>query len=77
MKKIVIPIIAVILLLAGYKLFFPWTAARNPESAGTFFPWTAARNPESAGTNISCFGDSLTFGTGAVENMVSNIFVSR
>ena len=62
MKKIVIPIIAVILLLAGYKLFFPWTAARNPESAGT---------------NIICFGDSLTFGTGAVENMVSNIFVSR
>ena len=31
MKKIVIPIKAVILLLAGYKLFFPWTAARNPE----------------------------------------------
>ena len=51
MKKIVIPIIAVILLLAGYKLFFPWTAARNPEPAGT---------------NIICFGDSLPFGTGAV-----------
>jgi hypothetical protein len=62
MKKIVIPIIAVILLLAGYKLFFPWTAARNPEPAGT---------------NIICFGDSLTLGTGAVENMVSNILVSR
>jgi len=62
MKKIAIAIIAVILLLAGDKLFFPWTAARNPESAGT---------------NIICFGDSLTFGTGAVENMVSNILVSR
>ncbi len=62
MKKIVIPIIAVILLLAGYKLFFPWTAARNPEPAGT---------------NIIYFGVSLTFGTGAVENMVSNILVSR
>ena len=62
MKKSVIPIIAVILLLAGDKLFFPWTAARNPEPAGT---------------NIICFGDSLTCGTGAVENMVSNILASR
>jgi hypothetical protein len=62
MKKIVIPIIAVILLLAGYKLFFPWTTARNPKPAGP---------------NIICFGDSLTSGTGAVENMVSNILVSR
>jgi len=62
MKKSVIAIIAVILLLAGDKLFFPWAAARNPEPAGT---------------NIICFGDILACGTGAVENMVSNILVSR
>ena len=62
MKKSVIPIIAVILLLAGDKLFFLWTAARNPEPTST---------------NIICFGDILTCGTGAVENMVSNILVSR
>ena len=60
MKKNVIPIIAVIILLARYKLFFPWTAARNPKPAGP---------------NIICFGDSLTSGTGAVVNMVSNILV--
>ena len=62
MKKIVIAIIAVILLLAGDKLFFPWAAARNPEPAGT---------------NIICFVNSLTSGTGAVENIVSNILVLR
>jgi hypothetical protein len=54
MKKIVISIIAVILLLAGYKLFFPWTAARNPEPAGT---------------NIIYLGGSLTSETGALENI--------
>ena len=52
MKKSVIPPIAVILLLAGDKLFSPWTAARNPEPAGT---------------NIFYFGDSLTSMTGALE----------
>ena len=48
MKKIVIPIIAVILLLACHKLFFSWTAARNPKPAAT---------------NIICFGDILDCGT--------------
>ena len=34
MKKSVISIIAVIILLAGDKLFFLWTAAENPKPTG-------------------------------------------
>ncbi len=54
MKKIAIPILAALVLLVGYKLFFS-----RPE----------VRNSTPAGENIICFGDSLTFGTGASENM--------
>ncbi len=54
MKKIIIPILAVIVLLVGYKLFFSRPAVRNSTPTGE---------------NIICFGDSLTFGTGAAENM--------
>jgi lysophospholipase L1-like esterase len=54
MKKGIIPILAVIVLLVGYKLFFSRPAVRNSEPAGN---------------NIICFGDSLTFGTGATANM--------
>ncbi len=54
MKKIVYPVLAVLVFLAGYKFFFSEPAIRN-----------ATPN----GENIICFGDSLTFGTGAAENM--------
>jgi len=54
MKKIIIPILAILVLLAGYRLFFSGPKIRNS-------------TPE--GENIICFGNSLTYGTGAVENM--------
>ena len=54
MKKIIISILVIIVLFAGYKLFF-----YRPE----------VRNPTPSGVNIICFGDSLTFGTGAAKNM--------
>jgi lysophospholipase L1-like esterase len=54
MKKIIIPILAVLILLVGYKFFFSRSAVRNSPPSGE---------------NIICFGDSLTFGTGAAENM--------
>jgi acyl-CoA thioesterase-1 len=54
MKKSIIPILAVIVLLAGYKLFFSRSEVRNSTPSGV---------------NIICFGDSLTFGTGAAKNM--------
>lgn len=54
MKKIIIPILTVLVLLAGYKLFFSQPAIRNSSPIGE---------------NIICFGDSLTFGTGAAKNM--------
>ncbi|MBW1893937.1 MAG: arylesterase [Deltaproteobacteria bacterium] len=54
MRKIIIPILVVIVLLVGYKLFFSPSAVRNSTPTGE---------------NIICFGDSLTFGTGATENM--------
>ncbi len=54
MKKLVFPVLAVLVLLAGYQLFFSKPAIRNSTPAGE---------------NIICFGDSLTAGTGAAENM--------
>ena len=54
MKKIIIPILIVLVLLVGYKFFFSRSAVRNSQPTGE---------------NIICFGDSLTFGTGAAENM--------
>ncbi len=54
MKKILIPLLAVFVLLVGYKIFFS-----RPE----------VRNSTPTGENIICFGDSLTYGTGATENM--------
>ena len=54
MKKIIIPILAALVLLVGYKFFFSRPAVRNSQPTGE---------------NIICFGDSLTFGTGAAENM--------
>jgi acyl-CoA thioesterase I len=54
MKKIIIAILAVLVLLVGYKFFFSRPAVRNSQPTGE---------------NIICFGDSLTFGTGAGKNM--------
>ncbi len=54
MKKIILPVLAVLVLLVGFNLFI-------------FKP--AVRNSDPSGENIICFGDSLTFGTGAAENM--------
>ena len=54
MKKIIIFILAVLVLLVGYKFFFSRPAVRNASPTGE---------------NIICFGDSLAFGTGAAENM--------
>lgn len=54
MKKIIISVLAVLVLLVGYKFFFFQPAVRN------FSP---------TGENIICFGDSLTFGVGAAANM--------
>jgi len=54
MKKIAFPLFAILVLMIGYKLFFSQPQVRNS-------------NP--SGENIICFGDSLTFGTGAAEDM--------
>jgi len=54
MKKIVVPLLAVLVLMAGYRFFYSQPAIRNATPAGE---------------NIICFGDSLTFGTGASEGM--------
>ncbi|MFC1816649.1 GDSL-type esterase/lipase family protein [Thermodesulfobacteriota bacterium] len=62
MKKIIIPILAVLVLMVGYKFFFSGSAIRNSTPTGE---------------NIICFGDSLTFGTGAVENMDYPFQLSR
>ena len=62
MKKIIIPILAVLILIVGYKFFFSRPAVRNSTPTGE---------------NIICFGDSLTFGTGAAENMDYPIQLSR
>ncbi|MFH1488741.1 MAG: arylesterase [Pseudomonadota bacterium] len=54
MKKWAVPILCVILLFAGYRFFFS-----RPD----------VRNPVPSGENIICFGDSLTYGTGAKQGM--------
>lgn len=54
MKKTIISILVVLVLIVGYKFIFS-----RPE----------VRNSSSIGENIICFGDSLTFGTGAAKNM--------
>jgi len=54
MKKVIISILSVLVLLVGYNLFFS-----RPQ----------VRNSLPTGENIICFGDSLTFGTGAAANM--------
>jgi len=53
-KKIIITLVTVVVLFFGYRLFFS-----APEIKNT--------NP--SGENIVCFGDSLTYGTGASEDM--------
>ena len=62
MKKIIIPILAVLVLMVGYKFFLSGPSVRNPTPTGE---------------NIICFGDSLTFGTGAAENMDYPFQLSR
>ncbi len=62
MKKIIIPILAVLVLMVGYKFFLSGPAVRNSTPTGE---------------NIICFGDSLTFGTGAAENMDYPFQLSR
>jgi acyl-CoA thioesterase I len=54
MKRIFILILAALIVLAGYRFFLS-----GPE----------IRNETPTGENIICFGDSLTFGTGASKNM--------
>jgi len=54
LKKRIIFILTPIILLVCYQLFFSQPAVRHSEPIGE---------------NIICFGDSLTFGTGAAENM--------
>jgi len=54
MKKIILPILALLILLAAYNFFLS-----SPE----------IRNSSPTGENIICFGDSLTFGTGASKKM--------
>jgi len=54
LKKIIIPILAGLVLFCGYKFFFS-----APE----------IKNSSPAGKHIICFGDSLTYGTGAAEGM--------
>lgn len=55
MKKIIIiPVLTVLVLLVVHHFFFSRPIIRNSAPAGE---------------NIICFGDSLTFGTGASENM--------
>ena len=62
MKKIIIPILAVLVLMVGYKFFLSGPAVRNSTPTGE---------------NIICFGDSLTFGTGAAENIDYPFQLSR
>jgi len=52
-KKIIITLISVLVVFLGYRLFFS-----GPE----------IRNANPSGENIVCFGDSLTYGTGASED---------
>jgi len=52
-KKIIIILITGLVLFFGYRLFFS-----GPE----------IRNATPSGENIVCFGDSLTYGTGASED---------
>ena len=54
MKKAILPALAFLALLIGYLVFFS-----RPD----------IRNAVPDGENIICFGDSLTYGTGAAENM--------
>jgi len=54
MKKVILSILAVLVLLVGYHFFFSRPAVRNASPTGE---------------NIICFGDSLTYGTGASQNM--------
>ncbi len=54
MKKTAIAITAIIILFGGYRLFFSSPNIKNS-------------NP--SGENIICFGDSLTYGTGASDDM--------
>lgn len=54
MKKISIFLLLVFIVFIGYHLFHPSLKIRNA-------------NP--SGENIICFGDSLTYGTGAAEGM--------
>jgi acyl-CoA thioesterase-1 len=53
-KKIIIAVIAGVVLFVAYRLFFSAPEIRNA-------------NP--VGEDIVCFGDSLTYGTGASEDM--------
>ena len=50
MKRVAIAVAAVVVLVIGYRLFLSSPSIRNAEPSGQ---------------NIICFGDSLTFGTGA------------
>lgn len=52
MKKMALMILGLLAIWFGYRLLFQAPDIRNPEPAG----W-----------NIICFGDSLTYGTGASE----------
>jgi len=54
MKKFIISVLAILVLLVAYQIFFSRPVIRNSTPSGE---------------NIICFGDSLTSGTGAAENM--------
>jgi lysophospholipase L1-like esterase len=54
MKKIGIFLLLAFVVFLGYRLFFPTPTIKN------IHPF---------GKNIICFGDSLTFGTGAKEGL--------
>lgn len=54
MKKISIFLVSAVVILLSYRLFFHVAAVKNAHPRGA---------------NIICFGDSLTFGTGAQEGM--------
>ena len=54
MKKIIISIAAILILVVGHRFFFSQPVIRNSSPSGE---------------NIICFGDSLTFGTGAGKDM--------